>query len=156
MHTPGERAEQIEEYKKELRLLTTFYRFDLYCEEIKQSAFSHAERYAINRRKRSVNIDMPKDVRLKLGIPCYYANPRNSHGYAEHQILQWHTIREEYMYERATDRMNQTTVALVICGEAHRERLVERFNELGGKVVAEDFRQKPWYRPELYMTDYYI
>jgi hypothetical protein len=148
---------QIEEYRRELLALSDKYGFNLYCEEIKHSAaFSFAEQLAINRRKRYINIDMPKDVREVLRIPLDYSHPDNPIGYARDQILQWHIRREEYMYERATDRMNSATVAIVICGDEHVARLKERFEKLGGRVEAESFRDKPWYRPDVFKMETYL
>ncbi|MDP8980050.1 MAG: hypothetical protein M3O35_05600 [Acidobacteriota bacterium] len=154
-HAQQEWLPQIEEYGKELKVLARTYRFDLYCEEIKHSAFSFAEHLAIDRRKRYVNIDMPKEIRLRLGIPLDYASP-NVTTYTDQQILAWHHIRENYMFERATDRMNPATAALVICGDEHLEPLAQRFRELGGRVQADSILQRPWYRPELFTIEYYL
>jgi hypothetical protein len=148
--SPVEYEQQIEEYRRELVTLAARYGFNLYCEEVKHSAFSFAEQLAIDRQKRYVNIDMPTDVRDVFAIPRDYAHPENPRGYAPNQILQWHIRREEYMFERATQRMQQDTIALVICGDEHVVRLKARFAELGGRVEAESFLKKPWYRSEVF------
>lgn len=147
---------QIKEYQDKLRRLASTFRFSLYCEEINHSAFSFAERFAIVRRKRYVNIDMPKDTRGKLQIPLNYADPTNSAGYSSQQIREWHEVREEYMYERATDRMVAETVALVICGHEHLRRLAIRFERLGGRVESASILDEAWYRPEVYTLEYYL
>jgi hypothetical protein len=154
--SPAEYEQQIAEYRRELVTLTDRYGFNLYCEEVKQSAFSFAEKLAIDRHRRYVNIDMPKDVREILGIPRDYAHPDNPGGYAPNQILQWHIRREAYMFDRATDRMQTDTVAIVICGDEHVMRLKARFEELGGKVEAESFLNKLWYRPAVFKTETYL
>jgi hypothetical protein len=154
--SPVEYEQQIQEYRRELVALADTHGFNLYCEEVKHSAFSFAEQLAIHRQQRYVNIDMPTDVREVLGIPRDYAHPDNPRGYAPDQILQWHITREGYMYERATDRMQPGTVAIVICGDDHVIRLKARFEELGGKVEVDRFRTKPWYRPEVFKMDTYL
>lgn len=153
--TPAIRL-QIDEYSQELRSLAATYRFSLYCEEINHSAFSLAESFAIDRRKRYVNVDMPKDVRCKFEIPLNYADPANAGGYRLEQIAEWHEIREDYMYERSTDRMTPETVALIICGHEHLERLTLRFRSLGGRVESATILSKAWYRPELFTIEYYL
>lgn len=148
--------DQRKEYRGKLRSLANAYRFSLYCEEINHSAFSIAEQFAINRRKRYVNIDMPKDTRGKLRIPPNYADPDNAAGFSSEQIIEWHEVREEYMYERATDRMVPETVALVICGHGHLQRLVMRFKKLGGRVESDTIVNEPWYQPEVFTPEYYL
>jgi hypothetical protein len=140
---------QIEDFCNDVKHLAQFYRFDLYCEDIRQSAFSNVERIAINRRKRYLNMDMPKDMRTKFGIPLDYADPRITK-YGPKHVLDWHAIREEYMFQRATDRMTPATVGLVICGHEHMVRLTERFKTLEGHVESKSILDSPWYRKELY------
>lgn len=103
-----------------------------------------------------MNIDRPKDTRGKLQIPLNYADPANSAGYSSEQISEWHEVREAYMYERATDRMVAETVALVICGHEHLQRLAQRFKKLGGRVESETILDEAWYRPEFYTLEYYL
>lgn len=135
--------QDIDNYKREIEIVNNKYRFALFCEEIGQQDFSVLERFAIDRRKRYVNINMPMDIRAKLNIPKDYATNK---AYAPDQVLVWHELREEFMFERATDRMQKDTVSLIVCGDEHRGRLANRFRQLGGKVEEESFRDKPWFR----------
>lgn len=98
---------------------------------------------------------MPKEIRCKLGIPRDYATP-NIGKYTPQQILASHQVREDYMFERATDRMNENSTALVICGDEHRGRLVQRFKELGGPVQEDSILKREWYQEEVFTTEYYL
>ena len=147
----GQRAH----YEKELKALACFYRFTLYCEEIKHADYSIAEDFAIRRRKRYVNIDFPAELRCPFGIPNDYAASLKSASYTPQQIESWHGIREDFMFHRATARMgNPEVVALVICGDAHRSRLKRRFErEIGCLVEDSSFLEKKWYDPRQYTYD---
>jgi hypothetical protein len=134
-------------YNEELKILANRYRFDLYCEEIRHSDFSIAERFAINRRKRYVDIDLPKELRPCFQIPDDYAVAGK---HPSGRVAEWHKSREEFMFNRAVDRMSAGTNALVVCGDEHWGALRGRFEILGFRVNGESLLSKPWYDPRLY------
>ncbi len=142
-------------YEKELKALASYYRFTLYCEEIKHTAYSIAEDFAIRRRKRYVNIDFPAELRCPFGIPNDYAASLKPALYTPEQIGSWHRIREDFMFHRATARMRSPeVVALVICGDDHRSPLKRRFERnIGCLVEDRSFLKEKWYDPRQHTYD---
>ena len=138
---------QIEKYRQELEVLASRYRFDIYCEEIDHRTFSNAEHHAIKHGKRYVNIDMPIDTRKTLGIPAGYWEPGAPH--SKEEIDGWHHAREDYMFNRVSERMGPATRALVVCGYEHMEALVERFRAGGAAwtaaVDSANIMSKDWF-----------
>jgi hypothetical protein len=144
-------SSQIEHFKATLQGLAESIPFDLYCEEINHTAFSHAERCAIERKKRYVNIDLPVDIRHRLGIPNDYAHADKVNG---DEVKHWHALREEYMFNRIVERCSPETVALVLCGHYHVEPLTRRFQEFEVQTIeSKSVLDEPWFDAQLYTDE---
>jgi hypothetical protein len=80
-----------------------------------------------------------------MGIPQHYFDQVNAQKYPQNDIDKWNRLRETYMFERARDRMDSCSNALVICGSLHMQQLAELFGEICNNIKTDDLRNRTWF-----------
>ncbi len=101
-------------------------------------------------------IDMPLPLRINNRCRPLYSNPVSISDFPSEP--DWrankdrcHRLREEYMYFRAMEFIQQTELpAFIVCGQEHRDGLAERFRQTPLKVVTVSLADFPWFDRRLY------
>jgi len=82
---------------------------------------SFAREVAEQKRVRWMNIDVPRDIRDKLGVP------EDGHGHpdiiSEEYSEAWNKFREWYMIREFRNEICDAKSAMVICGRSHLEAI---------------------------------
>ena len=142
---PGSRWDaKIASFEETIRTVIAKYQFNLFCEEARHSKpnVSILQRIAGELGLTYRNIDAPPSFRCEHKIRPIRSDPQIYEGLGEEiptpeEIERWCRLREDYMFNAATEGMTRKTCALIICGQDHVSGLDRRFRDWASSIPIE-------------------